>query len=83
MKQATTVYFQVFIICPLQQKCTNSGCKVAQAAKFYTVVLYIFGSSLSNLDHFTFLTLRILRFLPDFGKYVQPWFKIIVLFQAA
>jgi len=82
MKQATALYFQVVAVCPLQQKCTNPGCKVARSAKFYKVVLYILGSSLSNLDHVTFLTPRILRFLPDFGQYVQRWYKIIVPFQA-
>jgi len=71
MKQATTAYFQVFTICPLQQKCTNPGNKVARTAKFYKIVRYIFGSSLSNVDYVTFLKPRILRFLPDFGKYVQ------------
>lgn len=76
MKQVTTAYFQVFTTCPLQQKYTNPGFKFARVAKFYIMVLYVFGSSLSNVDHVT-----ILRFLPDFGKYVQHWFKIIVPFQ--
>jgi hypothetical protein len=82
MKQVRAPYFQVVAICPLQQKCTDLGCKVARSAKFNKVVLYILGSSLSNLDHVTFLTPRILRFLPDFGQYVQGWFKIIVPVQA-
>jgi hypothetical protein len=82
MKQATTASFQALTICTLQQKCTNPGCKVTRAAKFYKVVPHILGSSLSHLDNVTYLTPRIFRFLPDLGKYVQRWFRIIVPFKA-
>jgi hypothetical protein len=47
----------------LEQGCTNPGCQVAVASKFYTVAP---KSSVWNFLHATVLAPRILKWLPDF-----------------
>jgi hypothetical protein len=53
------------------QGCRNHGCQVAWVTKFYMPKPNVCGSSVRNLLHVTFLVSRILRWLLDFGKFVE------------
>jgi hypothetical protein len=56
----------------IDQRCTNSRRQVAMAIKFCAVAPNICGASLWKLLHVTFLMLRFLRWLVDFGKLLYP-----------
>jgi hypothetical protein len=59
----------------LDQGCTNPGHQVAVATNFLTLVPDIFGSSIKNLLHVTFVAPIILRRFMDFGKFMYPWLR--------
>lgn len=52
--------------------CTNLGCQVAMATKFYTVAPNICGCSIQNFIHVTLLVPRILVWFLDFWKTCVP-----------
>ena len=52
----------------LEQRCTNSGCQIAQATKFCIVVPNICQSQAQRLLHVTFLVPRILRWSTSFWE---------------
>ena len=56
----------------LHQGCTNPGCQVAWATKFYTVAPNIRGSLVRNLFHVTLLATKNLRWFNDFKKIMGP-----------
>ena len=63
---------------PFYYGCTNSRHQVAMATKFCTVVSNIFGSSVWNLLHVTFLvSSRIMKWLLNFWKICAPMMMTI------
>jgi hypothetical protein len=59
------------------QRCTNLGCQDALASNFGKGAPKICGSMSRNLLHVTLLAPRILRWLPDLGKFAHPSFTSI------
>ena len=53
------------------QGCTNPGRQVSVTITFCTVMPKICGSSVWNLLHVTILAPRILRWVQEFGKFLQ------------
>ena len=61
-----------YVLCVIDQGCTNVGQEVTIVTNFCTVMPNICGPSLWNLHHITFLLPRILGWLLDFWKICAP-----------
>jgi hypothetical protein len=61
-------YIYMYMYIYMEQGCTNPGCQVTRAAKFFIVTLNICGSPVWNVLQVTLLVLRILKSHLDFWK---------------
>jgi hypothetical protein len=68
LQQYKVCVFQIYIYIYMEQGCTNPGCQVTWAAKFFIVALNICGSPVWNVLQVTLLVLRISKWHLDFWK---------------
>ena len=68
IKYVYFIYIYMYIYIYMEQGCTNPGCQVTWAAKFFIVALNICGSPVWNVLQVTLLVLRILKSHLDFWK---------------
>jgi hypothetical protein len=61
--------------CISHQQRTDPGCQHVLATKFGKATPEMFGCTAQNLLHVTLLAPRILRWLPDLGKFVHTHIK--------